>query len=393
FGTEIVLLDLENPRKIIGRTKGPFMVPEAYYEKVGQVPNIIFPSGALIQGDKLEVYYGATDTYCAFATIPLDNLLDSILEPEKARIVRFPGNPIISPRPGVFWEANGTINPAAIELDGKVHILYRAVSDMNVSTIGYAASHDGLSIDERSDKPIYFPRAPFERRADAGSNYGCEDPRIVNINDRLYMTYTAYDGTTPRVAVSSIDKKDFLAKKWSAWSEPQVITPPNIANKDSVMLSEAIDGKYLILHRVGESVCGEYISSLDFTKERINECIEILNPRRGMWDGGKVGISTPPIKTKKGWLLLYHGVSWSTTYRVGAVLLDLEDPTIVKARTAIPLFEPKEEYERKGMVPNVVFPCGLVVRGTTAYMYYGAADSVIGVATIKMSALLKMLEV
>ncbi|MEK7501336.1 MAG: hypothetical protein AAB629_00245 [Patescibacteria group bacterium] len=393
FGTEIILLDLENPRKIIGRTKGPFMVPEAYYEKVGQVPNIIFPSGALIQGDKLEVYYGATDTYCAFATIPLDNLLDSILEPEKARIVRFPGNPIISPRPGVFWEANGTINPAAIELDGKVHILYRAVSDMNVSTIGYAASHDGLSIDERSDKPIYFPRAPFERRADARSNYGCEDPRIVNINDRLYMTYTAYDGTTPRVAVSSIDKKDFLAKKWSAWSEPQVITPPNIANKDSVILSEAIDGKYLILHRVGENVCGEYISSLDFTKERINECIEILNPRRGMWDGGKVGISTPPIKTKKGWLLLYHGVSWSTTYRVGAVLLDLEDPTIVKARTAIPLFEPKEEYERKGVVPNVVFPCGLVVRGTTAYMYYGAADSVIGVATIKMSALLKMLEV
>ncbi len=394
FGTEIVMLDLENPRKIIGRTKGPFMVPETYYEKVGQVPNIIFPSGALIRGDKLEVYYGATDTHCAFATIPLDNLLNSILEPEKVRVVRFPGNPIISPRPGVFWEAKGTINPAAVELDGKIHILYRAVSDLNVSTIGYAVSHDGLSIDERLDKPIYFPRAEFERRNDGGkSNYGCEDPRIVNINNRLYMTYTAHDGTTPRVAVSSIDKNDFLAKKWSAWSKPEAITPPNIANKDSAILPEAINGKYLVLHRVAESICGDYIPSLDFMRERIDECIEILNPRRGMWDGGKVGVSTPPIKTKKGWLLLYHGVSWSTTYRVGAVLLDLEDPTIITARTAIPLFEPKEEYEHKGMVSNVVFPCGLVVRGTTAYMYYGAADSVIGVATIKIGALLKMLEV
>jgi beta-1,2-mannobiose phosphorylase / 1,2-beta-oligomannan phosphorylase len=393
FGTEIVLLDLKNPRKIIGRTKGPFMVPDAYYEKVGQVPNIIFPSGALIRDGKLEIYYGATDTYCAFASIPLDNLLDSILEPEKVRIIRFPGNPIISPRPGFFWETKGTINPAAIDLDGKIHILYRAVSDQNISTIGYAASNDGLSIDERSDKPIYFPRADFEKPDNATGNYGCEDPRIVNINDRLYMTYTAYDGVTPRVAVSTISKKDFISKKWSAWSKPEVITPPNIANKDSSILPEAINGKYLVLHRVAESICADYVSSLDFTKERVDECIEILNPRRGMWDGGKIGISAPPIKTKKGWLLLYHGVSWSTTYRVGAVLLDLLDPTLIKARTAIPLFEPREEYEHKGNIPNVVFPCGLVVRGTTAYMYYGAADSVIGVATVKVNTLLKMLEV
>jgi len=97
--------------------------------------------------------------------------------------------------------------------------------------------------------------------------------------------------------------------------------------------------------------------------------------------------------TKNGWLMLYHGVSWSSTYRVGAVLLDLKDPTTIHARTAIPLFEPEEEYERKGLMPNVVFPCGLVVRGNTAYIYYGASDSVIGVATVKLTTLLKMLEV
>lgn len=392
FGIEVVLLDRNNPRNVIGRTKGPFMVPDEYYEQIGQVPHVIFPSGATINGDKLEIYYGATDTYCAMASIPLENLLKSITDSEKKFISRFPGNPTISPRPGYSWEARGTLNPAAIEVGGSIHILYRAVSDSNVSAIGYAMSHDGLSIDERSDKPIYFARADFERNS-SGSNYGCEDPRIVEIGDRLYMSYTAYDGSVPRVAVSSINKKDFLDKKWSAWSEPRIVTPQNVPNKDSTFLPEPVNGRYMVFHRVNESICADFVESLDFTKELVDECIEILAPRRGMWDGGKVGLASPPVKTRDGWLLLYHGVSWSTTYRVGAVLLDLNDPTIVKARTAVPLFEPETEYEHKGIVPNVVFPCGLVVRGQTAYLYYGAADLVVGVATMKLSSLLKMLEV
>ena len=393
FGIEILLLDLENPRKIIGRTKGPFMVPETFYEETGQFAHIVFPSGALIRNNHLEIYYGAADTHCAFATIPLDNLLKSITGDNKNKINRFPGNPIITPRPGVLWEAGGTINPAAIYLDGKTHILYRAVASGNVSTLGYAVSYDGLSIDERSSKPVYFPRASFETRPNESSNFGCEDPRIVEIGNKLYINYTAYDGITPRVAVSSIPTKDFLAKRWSSWSNPEVITPESISNKDSTILPEPVKGGYMVFHRVNESVCADLVASLDFSKEKITQCIEIIKPRRGMWDGGKVGISTPPVKTKYGWLMLYHGVSWSTTYRVGAVLLDLDDPTIVKARTAIPLFEPEEEYERKGLVPNVVFPCGLTIQGATAFMYYGAGDSVIGVATVKLSTLLRMLEI
>jgi predicted GH43/DUF377 family glycosyl hydrolase len=402
FGVEAVLLNLDNPRTVVGRTKGPFMAPETYYEQTGLVPHITFPTGALIRGGKLkdatggaklEIYYGAADTFCAMATIPLDNLLRSLTGDEEKNIVRFPGNPIIAPRPGFFWEEKGTINPAAIDLGGKIHLLYRAVSDKNVSTLGYASSHDGLSIDERSLKPVYNPRVSFEMKPGSDRDFGCEDPRLILIDDRVCMLYTAYDGTTPRVAFSSISKEDFLAKKWSAWSEPRVITPPSIANKDAAILPEMVNGKYMIFHRVHESICADFVSSLDFTTETIDECIEILDPRRGMWDGGKVGISAPPVKTKQGWLLLYHGISWSATYRVGAVLLDLKDPTMVKARTAIPLFEPQEEYEQKGAMPNVVFPCGLVVRGRTAYIYYGAADSVIGVATIKIATILKMLEV
>lgn len=393
FGIEVVLLDLENPRKVIGRTKGPFIVPEAYYEMVGQVSHVIFPSGALIRDGMLEMYYGAADTHCAMAKIPLDNLLASITDDRKSLMKRFPGNPIITPRPGFIWEAAGTINPAAIDLGGKTHIMYRAVAPGNVSTLGYASTNDGFSIDERLDKPAYFPRGDFERRNDGNTtNYGCEDPRLMVVEDKLYMTYTGYDGVTPRVAITSINIKDFLAKKWSAWSTPQAITPPGIVNKDAAILPEKVNGGYLVFHRVNESVCADYVASLDFSHNKIVRCIEVISPRRGMWDGGKVGISCPPIKTDKGWLLLYHGVSWSTTYRVGAVLLDFDDPTVVKARTAVPIFEPEEEYERKGLIPNVVFPCGLVVRKGLVYMYYGAADSVIGVATIELETLLHMLE-
>ncbi len=391
FGVEIMLLDLKNPRKIVGRTKGPFMVSEDYYEKIGQVPKITFPTGAEIDGDNFVIYYGAADTHCCKATIPLDNLLESILDRKKDPLVRYPGNPIITPRTGMDFEAGGTLNPGAIDIDGTVHILYRAFSNTNVSTIGYATSKDGLSIDYRHDTPIYVPRAPFEK-SDNGW-YGCEDPRLIRVKDTLYMLYTAYNGVTPRVAITSISIKDFLAKRFDAWAMPQAVSPDGIPDKDAIFIPEPVQGKYLMIHRIGAHVCADFVSSLDFNTMQLKECINLISPRKGMWDGGKVGISTPAIKTKQGWLVLYHGVSSSTTYRVGCVLLDLENPTLVKARTAIPFFEPVEEYEHKGVVANVVFPCGIVVREGTVYIYYGAADDKVGVATIKLAKLLAMLAV
>ncbi len=391
FGIEALLLDLKNPRKIIGRTKGPIMVNEEYYENAGHAAHIVFPSGALIKKNTLEIYYGAADTHCAKASLNLDDLLKTITEGEKKLVKRFPGNPIITPRPKMDWEAKGTFNPAAINLEEQTHILYRAVSDKDVSTLGYALSKDGLSIDERASKPVYTPRADFERRGGEDHNFGCEDPRLVRIGDKIYMTYTAYNGSTPRVAISSIGEKDFLDKKWKSWSQPNVITPDGVDNKDACLLPEPVAGKYLIMHRVDSHICAYLLNSLDFEKEQVNQCIDILSPRRGMWDGSKVGIAAPPVKTKEGWLLLYHGVSWSRVYRVGAVLLDLKDPTTVLARTAVPLFEPEEEYEIKGAMPRVVFPCGLVCRKDTCFMYYGAADSVVAVATFSLKEILKRL--
>jgi predicted GH43/DUF377 family glycosyl hydrolase len=110
-----------------------------------------------------------------------------------------------------------------------------------------------------------------------------------------------------------------------------------------------------------------------------------------MWDGLKVGIAGPPIKTDRGWLLLYHGVSENGIYRVGAALLDSNDPTNILARLLQPILEPIQDYELYGQINNVVFPCGAVVRDDTIYIYYGGADSVIGLATCSLSRLLDML--
>jgi predicted GH43/DUF377 family glycosyl hydrolase len=148
----------------------------------------------------------------------------------------------------------------------------------------------------------------------------------------------------------------------------------------------------LTFHRIGTDICADYVDTLDFEKEKIDKCISVLGPRTGMWDSSKVGISGPPIKTKDGWLLFYHGVSKRhNTYRIGAVLLDLHDPTLVLARSTDPVFEPTEDYEKIGIVNNVVFPCGHVVEKGKIYLYYGGADKVVGVASCKLSDIVEPL--
>ncbi|MFA6393193.1 MAG: glycosidase, partial [Candidatus Paceibacterota bacterium] len=219
-----------------------------------------------------------------------------------------------------------------------------------------------------------------------------EDPRITAIGKNLYLCYTAYDSIgPPRVAISSISTSDFLARKWN-WSKPALITPPGFDDKDTCIFPEKFKNGYFIIHRVGNEMCGDYLKTLDFANNTINKCIRILGPRMNSWDGWKVGISAPPIKTKHGWLLLYHGVSKNHhTYRVGIALLDLKDPTTVLARSSDSIFAPEAEYEKVGIVNNVVFPCGMIQKGDLLYIYYGGADKVVGVATMKLSIVLDAL--
>ena len=393
FGVEAVLLDLKDPSKVIARFENPILSPKEYYERVGIVPNVVFPSGALIKGDWIYLYYGAADTTCCLAYIKLPTLLKEMLgRSEKAKLIRFTENPIISPQKKNAWESKCTFNPAAICLGEKVHIVYRAVSEDDTSVFGYANSRDGVCIDYRSPEPIYVPREPFEQKSPAGGNSGCEDPRLTKIKDKIYMCYTAFDGNIPRVALTHILAKDFLQKKWK-WAKPVLISPADLNDKNAHIFPEKVRGKYLIVHRVGYDIDYSYVDTLSFKGETFLEEHRWIYTRRGWWDSRKIGAAAPPIKTKDGWIMLYHGISEDDgAYRVGAVLLDLKSPTKILGRTINPILEPETSYEKDGVISNVVFPCGNVVLGNKLFVYYGGADKVVGVAAIEIKKLLKALK-
>ena len=394
FGIEAVLLDLKNPMKIIARTDYPILTPDEYYERIGLAPNIVFPSGALMRKNCLYLYYSAADTTCSLTFIDVIGLIDKMLkkETELIKFTRAKENPIISPIKDHPWEAKATFNPAAIYLENKVHILYRAMSEDNTSTIGYAQSKDGIHIDYRSPNPIYTPREPFEQKLIPGGNSGTEDPRLTQIGDKIYMLYTAFDGKNPpRVALTWIKVKDFLAQKWN-WSKATTVSPHDFDDKDSALFPEKFKGKYLIIHRIGDDVDLAFVSDLELKTEKELEEYRWLPTRKGMWDSKKVGVAAPPIKTQEGWLVLYHGVSEDNVYRLGAVLCDIKDPTKITARTDEPIFEPETTYEKKGEAPNVVFPCGAVLIGNKIFIYYGGADKVVGVATAPLATLLRTLK-
>jgi predicted GH43/DUF377 family glycosyl hydrolase len=383
FSVEAALFDRANPQKLISRTES-ILIPQEFYEEYGLVPHIVFPTSTTIDHDLLEIWYGAADTVCAKATVKLDDLLRA-LDPERpARtFTRAAQNPILAPQ-GDGFESRSVFNPAAIDINGLVYILYRAMDRDNTSTIGLAISKDGVTIDERLPKPIYVPRAEFElKRGSATGNSGCEDPRIVRIGDMLHMTYTAYDGMhVPAGAVSSISVDDFIARRFDRWSTPLLLTPEGLDDKDLTLLPEKVGEKYMLYHRINNQICADILPDISSGK-RASRCIEIMAPRLGMWDGSKVGSAAPPIRVGDKWLMIYHGVSRHATYRLGAALLDSEGTTVL-ARTADPVFEPVELYEREGDIPNVVFSCGAIVRGDTLILYYGAADKVIGVATASL---------
>lgn len=388
FGIEAVLLAHDDPTQVIGRTY-PFLVPEEPYERSGMIPDIVFPSSASIRGDALDVYYGGADTVCARASLNLQDLLDTLTG--RSAVVRAEQNPILVPIPKNPFESRLVFNPAAIDLEGSVHILYRAMGADNTSMIGYARSEDGTEVTDRLPVPIYGPRADFElKRGSPTGNSGCEDARAVVLDGRVYLTYTAYDGVEfPRGAISSIAVPDFLEQRFDCWSEPRLMTPDGVDDKDVALLPESVDGTYLLYHRVNGRICADTLADLEFA-ERVSTCIDIMGPRAGMWDSAKIGIACPPLRVAGGWLLLYHGVSEDTHYRVGAALLD-ESGLRVLARSADPILEPVEAYECRGEVNMVVFPCGAVIRKDTLFLYYGGADTVVGVATASVSAIVDAL--
>ncbi len=394
FRVEAVLLDTYNPQIIRGRIENPLLLPEADYEKSGNVNDIVFPEGAIVENNIIKIFYGAADTSGAVAEAPFDEFRRSfeINQPGTLKCQKFPHNPLLEPLSEHSWEAKAVFNPSALDIDGKVFLLYRAMSDKNVSRFGLAISNDGLLIDERLTEPVYPLRSTFEKPVSGDKPGGTEDPRITRIDDTLYMFYTAYDGNLSRLALSSIAVKDFIQRNWSAWTFPKVISPENVMDKDGMLFPEKVNGKYVIFHRIEPNISIDYVDNLDFAHGFL-KTQSIITPHNRTWDEKKIGINTPPLKTPAGWIVFYHGISLiDGHYRVGALLLDLKDVTKVIGWTPYPILEPETYFEKHGLVDNVVFPCGYVVRGDTIHLYYGGADKVVCGATISLAKLLDYLQ-
>jgi predicted GH43/DUF377 family glycosyl hydrolase len=330
--------------------------------------------------------------------------------PHVHQLERHESNPIIEPRERNYWEMKATFNPGAICADHRVHLLYRAIGGDDVSVLGYASSDDGISFDERLDEPAYVPLStkttiPKEEQkplspayfSGGGWNGGCEDPRLTLIGDRVYLTYTAFDGWgSIRIALSSIALQDFLNKKWK-WKRPAMISPAGEIHKNWVLFPEKIHGKFAILHSISPKILIDYFDSLDdFDEGEVvikSKYDRVSNT--GAWDSWIRGVGPPPLKTKDGWLLLYHAMDLRdpNRYKLGAMILDADDPTKILYRSRSPILEPDFGYENQGFKAGVVYSCGAVINDGELYVYYGAADSVTCVAMAKLETFLNELKI
>ncbi|MGE5390634.1 MAG: glycosidase, partial [Deltaproteobacteria bacterium] len=319
----------------------------------------------------------------------VDVVVQEITNEPSRHLQRCEHNPILEPLEGSTWESRYVLNPGSLRIKDKVYLFYRAVGKDDVSRIGLAIT-DGYKVLERLPQPIFSPETPEEKR-------GCEDPRLIVIEDKIFMIYTAYDGNLAQIAAASMKLNDFLAGRYTAWHR-EGLAFRNIWDKDAILFPEKINGQYVIYHRIEPSIWVTYLKDLKFPIKEKHAIIAGPRPGR-MWDSLKIGAGAQPIKTIYGWLLIYHGVDYNYFYRLGVLLVDLNNPQKVLYRSPNPILEPEEDFEiglSGSWVPNVVFTCGAVA-GTDKevledndeiLVYYGAADTSIGVAKATLADLI-----
>lgn len=329
---------------------------------------------------------------------------------DRHQVQRHPANPILSPLPHSDWETRGTFNPAAIDDDeNRIHLLYRAIGDNGLSNIGHASSPDGVSFDRRSSFPVYQP-AKEEKVADnkkpsgpseynptlytsGGGWGGHEDPRAVRIGDRVYMTYTAFQGwESVRIALTSISLKDLKRERWN-WRKPLLLSPPNEVHKNWMLFPEKINGRYAILHGISPQVLVDYVDNID--NPYPGQYIKSKAPKGGRqthWDNWMRGAGAPPIKTNIGWLLLYHAMDRKdpNKYKLGAMILDIDNPTKIIYRSPEPILYPEMFYENDEK-PGVVYASGAIVKNGDLLIYYGGGDKYVCVAQTPLQPLLDWL--
>ena len=310
-------------------------------------------------------------------------LLASVqLSPPFGAWERLSTKPVMFPQ-GAGFESAGTFNPAVVEKDGKIVMLYRAQDQKGTSTLGYAVSDDGIHF-QRSPRPVFVPEAPYEKGG------GTEDPRLVEIKGTYYLTYTGYnnvDGVGP----GKRDAQLCLATSTDLlhWVRHGVILPAYHGawntgwTKSGAMLPQMVNGKYWMYYFGDASDSSGQMgvaSSQDLVHWSSAMNHPVLSPRPKYFDSKLTEPGPPPVMTSKGILLVYNGADDHLVYSTGWVLFDKTDPTKVIARADKPVFHPVESWEKIGQVPNVVFVEGLVRRGKRWLFYYGGADKTIGAA-------------
>ena len=328
----------------------------------------------------------------------------------KGAFGRAHNNPVL-PQGTEPWEAEAVINPAAIDDGERTHLLYRAIGSDGVSRLGYASSGDGVVFDERLPYPVFchkdvLPRAGLQydpgRYGSGGSWSGVEDPRAVIIDNRVYVTYNVFNGwDSMRVAFTSISLADFKKKVWN-WSTPRYLSPAGERHKNWVLFPEKINGMFALFHNLYAEhhtrVRIEYIADLetyDSQTARFKSPDPHSTPDNTIaWHYRMRSIGPPPIKTPHGWLSLYHAMDPSAPshYKLGALLLDLTDPTRLLARAPVPVLSPSAPYEvAYGAKPGIVYACGATTKDDYLTVYYGGADSVTCAARTSLSQFMERL--
>ncbi len=318
------------------------------------------------------------------------------------------------------FENEGVLNPAVIREGDYTHIFYRAVSKGNYSSIGHCKLKGPLSIIERMTTPALFPQSEYE-------THGMEDPRLVKIDETYYLSYTAYDGVNALGALALSDDlinwtkfglivpkitfeefkhlagaKTAINEKYLRYNEHDRLLEKDgkklfMWDKNVIFFPRRIQGKLHFLHRIRPDI--QIVSVNDLSELTVEFwqhyflCLKdqiVLTPKH-KHEISYIGGGCPPIETKEGWLLIYHGVHDTVkgyVYSACAALLDLENPQKEISRLPYPLFKPEHDWELKGEVNNVCFPTGTALFDDTLYIYYGAADERIASASISISKLL-----
>lgn len=331
-------------------------------------------------------------------------------------ITRHPQNPIVVP--GIYdYRRVSVFNPGVILDNGEFFMYERAAGSLRPfkTSIGLLKSKDGIHFEMASDKPIFtgemlgFPDGSVE------------DARVVKIDGKFYMCYAlqpyAFDCWPTGIAVP-----DYYPENYPEWrennTEPMITrsgiavsddgvhfkqlcytTPVEIDDRDNALFPEKIGGRFALMRRPMQYVGEEYGTHkpgiwISFSEDllRWSKTELVATSEEPVWEGLKIGAAATPLKTEKGWLVLYHGVDSNSVYRVGAMLLDLNDPRKVIARTRRPIIEPEFHYEKFGLViNNTVFPTANLIYNGEIFIYYGCCDTCISLATVPVDDMLKHL--